>query len=149
MICSILGIIISSWAVDKITPGKEKYIIMTGAAIGIIALYFTMSAGTIALALTFLCLAYFGVGLLSVVLALPLKYFPQNTMGSTVGIMYFGGQMAGTIAPTLIGYTITIFNGSFNGAFTILIGALFISIIASIFIKLKSNDPKDLGSEAA
>lgn len=149
MMCSILAIAISSWLVDKIKPGKEKYIIITGAIIGIIALYLTMNATTVALALTFLCFAYFGLGLLSVVLALPLKYFPQNTMGSTVGIMYFGGQMAGTIAPTVIGYTITIFNGSYNAAFILLMGSLGISIIASILIKLKSNEQPDTGSEAA
>ena len=138
--CSILGIIVSSWVLDKLAVGKEKYIIITGAVIGIIALFFTMNAASTVMALTFLCLAYFGVGLLSVVLALPLKYFPQNSMGSTIGIMYFGGQMAGTIAPTLIGYMLTIFNGSYNGAFTLLMGSLFISIIASFFLKLNSSE---------
>ncbi|NWQ41960.1 MFS transporter [Bacillus sp. EB106-08-02-XG196] len=146
--CSIIAIILSSWALDKIAAGKEKFIIITGAIIGMVALYFTMSAESISMALTFLCLAYFGVGLLSVVLALPLKYFPQNTMGSTIGIMYFGGQMAGTIAPTLIGYTLTLFNGSYNGAFTLLIGSLFISIIASLFLKLNSTE-NAAGREAA
>lgn len=147
--CSLLGILLSSWALDKFAVGKEKYIIILGAVIGIIALYFTMHAEAVATALTFLCLAYFGVGLLSVVLAIPLKYFPQNSMGSTVGIMYFGGQMAGTIAPTLIGYTISVFNGSYNGAFTILIGSLFIPIIASFFLKLNSVKQQEIGDEAA
>ncbi|USK61443.1 MFS transporter [Peribacillus asahii] len=146
--CSLLGIILSSWALDKLAAGKEKFIIITGAVIGIIALYFTMNASTVTLAVTFLCFAYFGVGLLSVVLAIPLKYFPQNSMGSTVGIMYFGGQMAGTIAPTLMGYTITLFNGSYNGAFTLLIGSLFIPIIASLFLKLNSTK-QEVGSEVA
>ena len=68
-------------------------------------------------------------------------------MGSTVGIMYFGGQMAGTIAPTLIGYTITLFNGSYNGAFTLLIASLCISIIASFFLKFNSAQQKSLGGK--
>jgi sugar phosphate permease len=148
-ICSIIAIILSSWALDKIAAGKEKYIIITGAVISAIALFFVMNAATVAMALTFLCLAYFGIGFVSVVLALPLKYFPQNSMGSTVGIMYFGGQMAGTIAPTLIGYTITLFNGSYNGAFSLLIGSLFISIIASFFLKLNSTKQQEIGDEVA
>ncbi|KAA9018997.1 MFS transporter [Niallia endozanthoxylica] len=137
--CSLIGIALSSWAVDKLASGKEKYIIITGAAIGIIALYFTMHAASVALALTCLCTAYFGVGLVSIVLTLPLKYFTQNTMGTTVGIMYFGGQMAGVIAPTVMGYTITLFNGSYNGAFMLLMGALSIPIIVSLFLKGNST----------
>ena len=58
-------------------------------------------------------------------------------MGSSVGIMYFGGQMAGTIAPTLIGYIITVFNGSYNGAFVLLIFALVITIIAGSLLNVK------------
>ncbi len=137
--CSLIGIAVSSWAVDKIESGKEKYIIITGSVISIAALYLTMSASSVSLALTCLCFAYFGVGLVSIVLTLPLKYFSQSTMGTTVGIMYFGGQMAGVIAPTVMGYTISLFNGSYNGAFTLLIGALFIPIITSLFLKLNAT----------
>lgn len=143
--CSIIAIMISSWLVDKVAAGKEKYIIITGAVISAIALFFVMSASTVPMALTFLCIAYFGMGFVSVVLALPLKYFPQQSMGSAVGIMYFGGQMAGTIAPTLIGYMITVFKGSYNGAFTLLIASLGVSILASFFLKFntKQQEIKD------
>lgn len=137
--CSLIGIAISSWAVDKMASGKEKYIIIIGSMISIVALYLTMSASSVSLALTCLCFAYFGVGLVSIVLTLPLKYFSQSTMGTTVGIMYFGGQMAGVIAPTLMGYTISLFNGSYDGAFALLIGALFIPIITSLFLKLNAT----------
>ncbi|MFP5108517.1 MFS transporter [Neobacillus sp. C211] len=146
--CSLIGITISSWALDKMAAGKEKYLIITGAVIGIISLYLTMNASSVPLALTYLCLAYFGVGLTSVVLALPLKYFSQSTMGTTVGIMYFGGQMAGTIAPTLMGYTITLFNGSYTGAFTLLIVALMIPIVTSLFLNFKTAT-QDMRSDAA
>lgn len=135
--CSLLGILISSWALDKLKPGKEKFIIILGAIIGIAALILIISAHTVTAAVIYLCFAYFGVGLISVVLALPLKYLPQSSMGSSVGIMYFGGQMAGTIAPTLIGYTITVFNGSYNGAFVLLIFALVITIIAGSLLNVK------------
>jgi sugar phosphate permease len=143
--CSIIAIMISSWLVDKVAAGKEKYIIITGAVISAIALFFVTSASTVPMALTFLCIAYFGMGFVSVVLALPLKYFPQHSMGSAVGIMYFGGQIAGTIAPTLIGYMITVFKGSYNGAFTLLIGSLAVSILASFFLKFntKQQEIKD------
>ena len=137
--CSLIGIAISSWAVDKMASGKEKYIIIIGSMISIVALYLTMSASSVSLALTCLCFAYFGVGLVSIVLTLPLKYFSQSTMGTTVGIMYFGGQMAGVIAPTVMGYTISLFNGSYDGAFALLIGALFIPIITSLFLKLNAT----------
>ncbi|WP_423800618.1 MFS transporter [Neobacillus sp. SAB-20_R2A] len=146
---SLLAIALSSWAIDKIAAGKEKYIIIIGSLIGIISLYLTMGAASVPMALTFLCMAYFGVGLTSVVLALPLKYFSQESMGTTVGIMYFGGQMAGTIAPTLMGYTITIFNGSYSGAFTLLILSLVIPIVTSLFLKTNSHSTQIKGSNAA
>lgn len=145
---SLIGINVSSWLIDKLEAGKEKFIIMFGAVIGIIALYLTMSASSVTMALTYLCFAYFGVGLISVVLAMPLKYFSQETMGSTVGIMYFGGQMAGTIAPTVMGYTITVFNGSYSGAFTLLIASLVIPIVTSLFLNFKSTR-QEQGSNAA
>ncbi|OIK13820.1 MFS transporter [Bacillus sp. MUM 116] len=144
---SLIGINVSSWALDKMAEGKEKFIIILGSLIGIFSLYFTMNAASIPMALTFLCLAYFGVGLISVVLALPLKYFSQESMGTTVGIMYFGGQMAGTIAPTLMGYMITLFKGSYSGAFTLLILSLVIPILTSLFLKTNSTQQK--GSNAA
>lgn len=138
-IVSLIGINLGSWILDKMAAGKEKYLIIIGSIIGIISLYLTMHAASVPMALTYLCLAYFGVGFVAIVLALPLKYFNQESMGSAVGIMYFGGQMAGTIAPTLMGYTITLFNGSFSGAFTLLIFSLVVPIITSLFLKTNST----------
>ncbi|MGX9134745.1 MFS transporter [Rummeliibacillus sp. JY-2-4R] len=155
--CSLIGILLSSWILDKLKPGKEKYLIILGSLISIFALYFTISAGSVSLAVTDLCFAYFGVGLISVVLALPLKYYGQNSMGSAVGMMYFGGQMAGTLAPTLMGYMISVFHGSYNGAFVLLIVSLVIPIIASLFLNMKGDGEKnskaqklsnEVGSEA-
>ncbi len=138
--CSLISILLSSWILDKLKPGKEKYLIILGSLIAIFALYFTISAGSVSLALTYLCFAYFGMGLISVVLALPLKYYDQKSMGSAVGMMYFGGQMAGTLAPTLMGYMISVFNGSYNGAFVLLIAALVIPILASLFLNMKGDN---------
>ena len=148
VIFSLIAINCSSWLMDKIGAGKEKFIIVIGSILGIISLFLMMNATSVTLAVTFLCLANFGMGMTAIVLAMPLKYFSQDSMGSTVGIMYFGGQMAGTIAPTLLGYMITLFNGSYDAAFTVLIIALVIPIITCFFLTLKNNE-KDEGTKAA
>ncbi|RNB83988.1 MFS transporter [Brevibacillus nitrificans] len=139
VVFSLIAINSSSWLMDKMGAGKEKFIIATGSLIGIISLFLMMNASSVTMAVTFLCLANFGMGLSAVVLAMPLKYFSQEAMGSTVGIMYFGGQIAGTIAPTLLGYMITLFNGSYDAAFTLLIIALVIPLITCFFLRLQQT----------
>lgn len=139
VVFSLLAINCSSWLMDKIGAGKERFIIIAGSLIGIISLFLMMNAVSVAMAVTYLCIANLGVGLTTVVLAMPLKYFSQDSMGSTVGIMYFGGQMAGTIAPTLMGYMITLFGGSYDAAFTLLIASLVIPIITCFFLRLNQS----------
>lgn len=148
VVFSLIAINASSWLMDKIGAGKEKFIIVLGSLLGIISLFLMMNATSVTMAVAFLCLANFGMGMTAIVLAMPLKYFSQDSMGSTVGIMYFGGQMAGTIAPTLLGYMITLFNGSYDAAFTVLIFALVIPIITCLFLHVKPIT-KDEGTKAA
>jgi MFS-type transporter involved in bile tolerance (Atg22 family) len=58
--------------------------------------------------------------------------------------MYFGGQMAGALSPSIMGFIITTFNGSYRAAFIFLMVALIIPIITACTLHTKEKDTGEM-----
>ncbi|MGM0919606.1 MAG: MFS transporter [Bacillota bacterium] len=128
----------SGWMLDKYMRGRERYWGATGALIGGVCLYFMFQASTIQIAIIFQCISTIAFTLVNTtVFSLPLKYFPQGIIGSATGIINFGGQMAGVISPSIIGFIISASGGSYNSAMMFLVICSIIPVIASLTINTK------------
>lgn len=142
---------------DKIKPGLEKYVIAAGTVFAAISLYLMTAVDAIGLIITFQSLTTVGtMTAATAVLIMPLKYFSYEIIGTSTGIVYFGGQMAGAVAPTVMGFVISIFNNSYNAAFLFLMIMILVSTITALFVKIKPEDKdqqhpskKDIQNELA
>ncbi len=69
------------------------------------------------------------------IFALLASFILPDKFGSASGIVNFGGQIAGFVAPLAIGFLIDLFNGSYNAAFIFLIAAVALSFIVSLTLR--------------
>ncbi|MGW6666540.1 MULTISPECIES: MFS transporter [Peribacillus] len=136
----LIAILVSGWLLDKYMVGREKYLIVIGSVIGIISLYFFIQAPSITYVVLFGTLANIGVCFaLTATLTMPLKYIASSSMGTATGMVYLGGQVAGVIAPTAMGFMIQQFNGSYGAGFWFLIAALGISLLVGMTLRTHSD----------
>jgi len=73
------------------------------------------------------------------ILTLPLKYFSHDVIGTATGFIYFGGQIAGAISPSIMGYIISLFNGSYSAAFLFLMVMVIIPILVATTLRTKTS----------
>lgn len=139
-LAALLAVILTGWLIDKFAVGKEKYLIMVGALIAGISLFLMTGASSIAMIVT--CQAFTLAGCLfatTTILTLPLKYFSHDVIGTATGFMYFGGQLAGAISPSVMGFIISLFNGSYSAAFMFLMVMVIIPIITALTLQTKNK----------
>lgn len=130
----------SGWLLDKLMAGRERiFLCMTFAIIGSFT-YLMYTAETVFLAFFYLTITTVAVGISSTaIFVIPLKYMEQEFIGTVTGIFNFGQQLAGIIAPSIMGYMIIIFNGSYKAVFLFVIFTVTISFIISLSIKINKN----------
>ena len=135
-ILSFLSVLLTGWLLDKRMIGRERFLIVIGSVIGIISLYLLSIAPSVALVVTYQALA--NVGLASAItttLIMPLKYIDPSSVGAASGLIYLGGQAAGVIAPTAMGFMIQQFNGSYDAAFWFLIIVVAIPLLVGMTLR--------------
>lgn len=131
---------IGGWVMDRWFDGREKYLLVSAACLSAFFLYFMYTAETVYMVIAFQSLVYFFKSFVfAAALALPMKLLPGSIAGSASGVINMGGQSAGFIAPLIIGFMVTAFNGSYDAAFWFLIAAACFSALASITIRCRKN----------
>jgi len=103
--------------------------------------YLTYTVGTTTMLLIYQTLAgFFLSAMLAAVWALPVSSVPKAITGRAIGIFNTGGQMAGLVSPTIIGYLVDISKGSFNSSFIFMIGCLVVSAAITLTIKARTSE---------
>ncbi len=126
----------SGWLLDKLMLGRERVFLCIAFAIIGGFTYLMYTAGTVLLALFYLTITTVAVGISSTaIFVIPLKYMKQEFIGTATGIFDFGQQLAGIISPSIMGYMITKFNGSYSAVFLFVIFTVSISFIVSLSIR--------------
>jgi sugar phosphate permease len=139
-LAALVAVVLTGWLIDKHAVGKEKYLIMGGAFIAGISLFFMTNASSIVMVVLFQSFTTAGcLFATTTILTLPLKYFSHDVIGTATGFMYFGGQMAGAISPSVMGFVITLFNGSYSAAFLFLMVMIIIPIVTAITLRTKNE----------
>ncbi|MGX7000589.1 MFS transporter [Caballeronia sp. KNU42] len=117
---------------DKYGKSKERMFLMMGALMSAVFLALMITTTMISLLLiywTFFSLSFNFV--YATVFSAPLRHFPEHLVGSATGLMNFGGQIAGSIAPVAMGTLIAAFNGSFFAAFWLLLIAAILAVLVA------------------
>jgi ACS family hexuronate transporter-like MFS transporter len=115
---------------DKYGKGYEKSFMVLGALFSAVFLALMMTTASLYLLLiywTLLLLAFNFV--YATVFAAPLRHFPEHLIGSATGLMNFGGQIGGSVAPLAMGALIAATGGSYLAAFCLLLASAVTSAI--------------------
>lgn len=143
-ILSFATVLLTGWLLDKRMVGRERLLIVIGSFIGIISLYLLSKAPTVALVVAYQALANIGLAAaVTTTLTMPLKYIDPSSVGAASGLIYLGGQTAGVIAPTAMGFMIQQFNGSYDAAFWLLIIAVAIPFVVGMTLRTLPPQVRD------
>jgi len=117
---------------DKYGKSKERVFLMMGALMSAVFLALMITTTMISLLLIYWTLFSLSFNFVyATVFSAPLRHFPEHLVGSATGLMNFGGQIAGSIAPVAMGTLIAAFNGSFFAAFWLLLIAAILAVLVA------------------
>ena len=143
---SFLSTAVCGWIMNKYFDGVEQYMIGICAVMTAVFLYLMYNAETLFWVVVFQCGVYFFKAcILGSAVAIVLKIVTGNIAGSATMIVNMGGQVAGFISPVVMGYLVSVFNGSFNAVFYYLIGAASVCALSAFLIPKRKEAMLDLG----
>ncbi|MFM0239820.1 MFS transporter [Paraburkholderia phytofirmans] len=130
---------------DKLDKRFEKGCLVAGSALSTVFLVLMITTTQIWLLLTYWTLFSLSFNLVyATVFATPLRRVPEQLIGKTSGLMNFGGQLANSIFPAIMGALITAANGAFFSAFYLLIGVGVLSVVAALVFKVPNETNSSL-----
>ena len=143
---SFLSTAVCGWIMNKYFDRVEQYMIGISADKTAVFLYLMYNAETLFWVVVFQCGVYFFKAcILGSAVAIVLKIVTGNIAGSATMIVNMGGQVAGFISPVVMGYLVSVFNGSFNAVFYYLIGAASVCALSAFLIPKRKEAMLDLG----
>ena len=143
---SFLSTAVCGWIMNKYFDRVEQYMIGICAVMTAVFLYLMYNAETLFWVVVFQCGVYFFKAcILGSAVAIVLKIDTGNIAGSATMIVNMGGQVAGFISPVVMGYLVSVFNGSFNAVFYYLIGAASVCALSAFLIPKRKEAMLDLG----
>lgn len=126
------------YLLDKYLAGREKYFLAALFAISAVFTYLMYTAQSVPLAFTYLTVTTVATSMASpAVFVLPLKYMRTELIGTATGVANFGQQTAGILAPTIMGYMITLFNGSYDAVFGFVIATIAVATVIAATLDTK------------
>lgn len=133
------GAILSGWIMSKFFKNHEKWLIAIASLLATIFMYGMYVSTSLGAVIGFEIVTYF---FKSIAFSSSFAFFAilisKKAYGSSVGIVNFGGQLAGFIAPLLIGYLVQAFGGSYSIAFLFLVFSAGIAFVASLTFNNKT-----------
>ncbi|MGE1063526.1 MFS transporter [Megasphaera paucivorans] len=133
------GMLVSNSICNRIFHGNKQHFLLATWIIGAIFMYLSYNATNENLCILYLSLASaFGMFMcFGPFWSLPMETLSADVMGMASGFINTGGQIAGFVAPLLIGYLIQVTGGSYQSAFTLMEIGLVAAGILILFIKTK------------
>ena len=117
---------------DKHGKDRERIFMVLGAFFSAVFLALIMTTASIYLVLVYWTLLLLAFNFVyATVFAAPLRHFPEHLIGSATGLMNFGGQIGGSIAPAAMGALIAATGGSYLAAFCLLLASAVVSAVVA------------------
>lgn len=141
-IISIFSFYLSGYVIDKLPISKAK-LVGGSSCIGLgISLYFTFSSSSIVSFVTFQTISSLFIVFICVLLPVMLiKQFSSSLVGTAMGVINTGGQLAGFVSPMAIGLLVEKFNGDFNVVVWMLI--IFSIVCAGAILTIKKYNTSE------
>lgn len=118
---------------DKHGKERERSFMVLGAFFSAVFLALMMTTASLSLLLVYWTLLLLAFNFVyATVFAAPLRHFPEHLIGSTTGLMNFGGQIGGSVAPAAMGALIAASGGSYLAAFCLLLASAVISAVVAL-----------------
>ncbi|HZR77288.1 MFS transporter [Bradyrhizobium sp.] len=119
---------------DKHGKGRERMFMVFGAFFSAVFLALMITTASIYLLLVYWTLLLLAFNFVyATVFAAPLRHFPESSIGSTTGLMNFGGQIGGSVAPAAMGAMIAASGGSYLAAFYLLLASAVTSAVVAFY----------------
>lgn len=121
---SFVGTIVVGQIIDRAGRHLLKPLLAGGVLLSAVFLALMVTTSSLPALIVYwtLCMLSFDM-VYTTVFSIPLKHFPPEIAGRTTGLINFGGQLAGAIAPVVMGRLIGMSHGSYMSAFYFLIAA--------------------------
>lgn len=138
-----LGAFSSGWIMDKYFKNREKLIIALSSLLTTIFVFEMYNAKSLVSVIVFEVITYFFKSItFASTYSLFSKIITQDNYGSSMGVLNFGGQLAGFVAPLAMGLLVDMFNGSYNAAFLFLVFSVGIAFIVSLTLNSKDIEKR-------
>ncbi|MCL1985756.1 MAG: MFS transporter [Betaproteobacteria bacterium] len=122
----MLGLILGGWFSDKFFPTKRASYVCVANILAGISVYFTYHAAPETIMAVMSCSGLLIGIAFGAIWGLPMTVMPKESMGAASGFINMAGQIAGFIAPLLLGFLIQN-TGSYYAAFMVLAGSPIIA----------------------
>ncbi|AOZ09305.1 MFS transporter [Cupriavidus malaysiensis] len=143
---AFLGLNGVGWLLDKAGQGRERLCMAASSALGVAALAVVMQTDSLVVLMACWVLSTLSYNFVyATVFAIPLKRLPDEMVGNATGLINFGGQLAGAIAPAVMGLLIARFQDNFQPAF----GFLLATGIAAFLLSLGWRPAAEAASGSA
>ncbi|MBY0014482.1 MFS transporter [Paenibacillus typhae] len=143
-VASFAGLFGGGYLLDKMTGGKEKWAGALSCAVIGLMLYLMFTASSLTGVIIYQSVTSIFMAFVLILLpAIVLKKIPQASTGSAMGMVNTGGQLAGFITPTAIGFMVDAFKGSYDAAFWMLIGFTLVCAAALLSLNYKQGAVMD------
>ncbi|SEQ89358.1 Sugar phosphate permease [Pseudomonas sp. NFACC02] len=131
-ISAAIATAIGGWLMVKYFDGREKYLMIGSCLLSGIFLYGMYTAQTTTEVIAYQAVVYFFKSFVfAAAFALPTKILAQRQVGTAIGMVNFGGQLAGFVSPMVIGFLVSYYE-TYNSAFLFLIGATAVATLISL-----------------
>ena len=124
---SFLVTILMGHLLDKYFEGKERVLMLFAIILAGVSTFLMYNAESVLAGFIYQSTASIGVGMMvPTVYALVLKYVRKDLIGTSTALTAFGTSLSGILVPILMGYSITLLDGSYAAVFGIFIAVLVV-----------------------
>jgi len=147
-VVAIIAMLGSGFLIDRLELKVNKFIGALCALLLAVFLLLMFNAESIILFITYQCIVTLLVTFIALLLpSFVLKRIPSNYAGTAMGMANTGGQLAGFVTPTLIGFMVDAFDGSYEAAVWMLVIISLICVGSILTISQKNPTATEAENE--
>lgn len=128
----------SSYLLETRFQHSQKAVLTVSLLLGAALMYAMLRADSVAAGFSLLTVVTVLMSIASAtVYMMPMQWMSAHEVGTATGVIIFGQQLAGVVAPVVMGYLISLFDGSYDAVFGFVILVIFLGAGTALSIKGK------------
>ena len=128
----------SSYLLETRFQHSQKAVLTASLLLGAALMYAMLRADSVAVGFSLLTVVTVLMSIASAtVYMMPMQWMSAHEVGTATGVIIFGQQLAGVVALVVMGYLISLFDGSYDAVFGFVILVIFLGAGTALSIKGK------------